>query len=120
VETLKSKQGYKKYRIIVGVLGDVSLDDVKEALDRLEGAVIHQRTPQRVVHRRADKVRERRVIHIELVQAEDGRLLIDVIGEAGLYIKELISGDNGRTSPSFSELLGREARVENLDVVLVE
>ncbi|HZD44393.1 MAG TPA: tRNA pseudouridine(54/55) synthase Pus10, partial [Methanomicrobiales archaeon] len=59
VETLKSKQGYKKYRIIVGVLGDVSLDDVKEALDRLEGAVIHQRTPQRVVHRRADKVRER-------------------------------------------------------------
>ncbi|HZD42727.1 MAG TPA: tRNA pseudouridine(54/55) synthase Pus10, partial [Methanomicrobiales archaeon] len=120
VETLKSKQGYKKYRIIVEVLGDVSLDEVKDALDRLEGAVIHQRTPQRVVHRRADKVRERRVIHIELVHVNDGRFLIDVVGEAGLYIKELISGDNGRTRPSLSEFLGREARVENLDVVLVE
>ncbi|MDI6718469.1 MAG: tRNA pseudouridine(54/55) synthase Pus10 [Methanomicrobiales archaeon] len=120
VETLKSKQGYKKYRILVEVSGDVSLDEVNGALSRLEGAVIHQRTPQRVAHRRADKVRDRRVVHIDLVHSEDGRFLIDVVGEAGLYIKELVSGDNGRTHPSLAELLGCEAHVVDLDVVLVE
>jgi tRNA pseudouridine synthase 10 len=43
-----------------------------------------------------------------------------VTGEAGLYIKELVSGDNGRTHPSLSEALGVPTRVTSLDVVLVE
>lgn len=120
VETLKSKKAYKKYRIFVEVKGAISLDELQSALDRLNGTLIEQRTPQRVAHRRADKVRERRVLAIELVKAEDGRFLIDVVGEAGLYIKELISGDNGRTRPSLAEILGREAHVTSLDVVLVE
>ena len=38
----------------------------------------------------------------------------------GLYIKELISGDNGRTRPSLTEILQRPARVSRLDVVQVE
>jgi tRNA pseudouridine synthase 10 len=120
VETLKSKKAYKKYRIFVEVEGAISLDELQSALDRLNGVTIQQRTPQRVAHRRADKVRERRVLAIELVKAEDERFLIDVVGEAGLYIKELISGDNGRTRPSLAEILGREACVTSLDVVLVE
>ncbi|RPJ53639.1 MAG: tRNA pseudouridine(54/55) synthase Pus10, partial [Methanobacteriota archaeon] len=120
VETLKSKKAYKKYRIFVEVVGAISLDELQSALDCLNGALIQQRTPHRVAHRRADKVRERRVVAIELVKAEDGRFLIDVVGEAGLYIKELISGDSGRTRPSLAEILGREAHVTSLDVVLVE
>jgi tRNA pseudouridine synthase 10 len=43
-----------------------------------------------------------------------------VTGEAGLYIKELISGDSGRTKPSLSEILGKSACVSSLDVVQVE
>jgi len=37
-----------------------------------------------------------------------------------LYIKELISGDGGRTKPSLSELLGTETEVKELDVVDVD
>lgn len=37
-------------------------------------------------------------------------------GGGGLYIKELVSGDRGRTRPSFAEVLGREALCIELDV----
>jgi tRNA pseudouridine synthase 10 len=119
VETIKSKQSYKKYRILVEIDGRISRDTVHDALNRLNGATIYQRTPRRVAHRRADRIRERQVIHIEEVGVEDDRFLIDVTGEAGLYIKELISGDEGRTEPSLSGLLGRNARVTRIDVLHV-
>ncbi|WAC04503.1 MAG: tRNA pseudouridine(54/55) synthase Pus10 [Methanoregula sp.] len=120
VETLKSNKAHKKYRIIVGVEGAPSPDEFAKAVKSLSGAIIRQRTPERVAHRRADKIRERRVLAIECTGAEDGRFTVEVTGEAGLYIKELISGDNGRTQPSLSEVLGLSARVTSLDVVLVE
>ncbi|MGB4611299.1 MAG: tRNA pseudouridine(54/55) synthase Pus10, partial [Methanothermobacter thermautotrophicus] len=40
-------------------------------------------------------------------------------GEGGLYIKELISGDSGRTEPSVSSVLGVPARCVALDVLEV-
>ncbi|HNR57741.1 MAG TPA: hypothetical protein PKJ51_04720 [Methanothrix sp.] len=40
-------------------------------------------------------------------------------GTSGLYVKELVSGDGGRTKPSLSELIGVEARVTELDVINV-
>jgi tRNA pseudouridine synthase 10 len=44
---------------------------------------------------------------------------IQITGESGIYIKELITGDSGRTNPSFSELLGTECTVHELDVVKI-
>jgi len=120
VETLKSNKAHKKYRIIVEVEGTQSADEFVKAVKSLTGAIIHQRTPERVAHRRADKIRERRVLAIEYTGQEAGRFIIEVTGEAGLYIKELVSGDNGRTHPSLTEALGVPARVTSLDVVLVE
>jgi tRNA pseudouridine synthase 10 len=120
VETLKSNKAHKKYRIIVEVEGTPSADEFVKAIKSLTGAIIYQRTPERVAHRRADKIRERRVLAIECTGQETGRFEVEVTGEAGLYIKELVSGDNGRTHPSLSEALGVPARVTSLDVVLVE
>jgi tRNA pseudouridine synthase 10 len=45
---------------------------------------------------------------------------VEVHGEGGLYIKELVSGDEGRTEPSLADLLGVGAEVTALDVVAVE
>jgi hypothetical protein len=47
-------------------------------------------------------------------------VFLEVVGEAGLYIKELISGDGGRTDPSLAGILGRPVRVRSLDVMQVE
>ncbi len=119
VETLKSHKAHKTYRILVDIEGHTSQNEVENALNALNGAVIRQRTPRRVSHRRADLIRERTVVSIGCLGEENGRYLIEVVGEAGLYVKELISGDNGRTSPSLSEILGIPAMVVALDVISV-
>ena len=120
VETLKSSKAHKKYRILVEVEGLVSAEELANALKTLKGVTIQQRTPIRVAHRRADKVRERKVLDVEYVGEQDGKFVLEVLGEAGLYIKELISGDQGRTIPSLAEILQRSAHVTSLDVVQVE
>jgi len=120
VETLKSNKAHKKYRILVEVDGALSADMFANALKTLQGATIHQRTPERVAHRRADKIRERIVLDIEYAGEQDGKFVVEVLGEAGLYIKELVSGDGGRTHPSLAEILNRSAHVFSLDVVQVE
>jgi tRNA pseudouridine synthase 10 len=120
VETLKSNKAHKKYRILVEVDGELSADEFANALESLKGVTIQQRTPERVAHRRADKIRERKVLDIVFVGEQDGRFVVEVLGEAGLYIKELVSGDSGRTIPSLAEILKRKARVTSLDVTQVE
>ncbi|MCU0632320.1 MAG: tRNA pseudouridine(54/55) synthase Pus10 [Methanolinea sp.] len=120
VEIIKSTKGYKKYRILVEIDGPYSTDELQSAIRALKGAKVNQRTPIRVAHRRADRVRERRVLDISIAGEENAMVILEVTGEAGLYIKELISGDQGRTEPSLSGLLGRSARVYSLDVVQVQ
>ncbi len=120
VETLKSSKAHKKYRILVEVEGALSAEELANALKALNGVTIQQRTPERVAHRRADKTRERTVLDIEFIEEQDGRFVVEILGEAGLYIKELISGDQGRTHPSLAEILNRSAHVTSLDVVEVE
>ena len=120
VETLKSNKAHKKYRILVEVDGELSADEFANALKSLKGVTIQQRTPERVAHRRADKIRERKVLDIKFVGEQDGRFVVEVLGEAGLYIKELVSGDSSRTIPSLAEILKRKAHVTSLDVTQVE
>lgn len=119
VQTLKSDKAHKKYRILVEIDGPLTSDELKEALDQLNGVIIRQRTPMRVSHRRADRIRERQVVDIQCTGRDGDRYWVEVVGEAGLYIKELISGDSGRTQPSLSQILGRTASVVSLDVVQV-
>jgi tRNA pseudouridine synthase 10 len=120
VETLKSNKAHKKYRILVEVEGALPAEEFAKAVKTLQGVTIYQRTPERVAHRRADKIRERRVLDIECVGEQDGKFVVEVLGEAGLYIKELVSGDSGRTQPSLAEILKRTAHVTSLDVTQVE
>ena len=120
VQSLKSDKAHKKYRILVEIDGPVASDEFRAALDQLKGVTIRQRTPIRVSHRRADKVRERQALDIGCTGTQDDRYWVEVVGEAGLYIKELVSGDSGRTQPSLAQILGRTASVVSLDVVLVK
>jgi len=89
-----------------------------EALNHLKGEVV-QRTPQRVDHRRADKHREREVKSVDW-KVEDDLLVIDIEAEAGTYIKELISGDDGRSEPSVTGLLNMDAECVKLDVIDID
>jgi tRNA pseudouridine synthase 10 len=86
----------------------------------IEGRTILQQTPTRVAHRRANLVRHRKIKHIEPVGLQDNRGTLIIKAEAGTYIKELISGDNGRTKPSVAELLGTSAVCTKLAVVDID
>jgi len=39
--------------------------------------------------------------------------------QGGLYVKELVSSDEGRTVPSVAELIGTDAKTLKLDVLKV-
>ncbi|HKJ58521.1 MAG TPA: tRNA pseudouridine(54/55) synthase Pus10 [Halobacteriales archaeon] len=126
VERVKELPATKTYRASVRFAEPVAEADLKDALEALSGATIEQRTPERVSHRRADKVRTREVFSIEGELDgdegdDDGRTAtVTVHGEGGLYIKELLHGDDGRTEPSLAGLLGVDVEVTALDVISVE
>jgi tRNA pseudouridine synthase 10 len=90
------------------------------ALDALDGATIEQDTPQRVSHRRAAKTRIREVYDISGDLDDETTATVEVHGEGGLYVKELVSSDEGRTEPSLAGELGVDAAVTALDVLRVE
>jgi len=124
VAKLKNAKADKTYQVNVELKTTDTVREaaVKNALDALRGVVIEQQTPTRVAHRRADLVRKRKVATARLVSftAEAHRAVIELKCDAGLYIKELISGDKGRTKPSLNALLGVEAEVTELDVLDVD
>ncbi|WP_292487746.1 tRNA pseudouridine(54/55) synthase Pus10 [Methanohalobium sp.] len=119
IETLKSSNADKVYKLKVTFKEPVSEEKLKSAINNLKGVDIEQRTPQRVSHRRGDLVRKRRVYDIELSELTDSHAVITVNCEGGLYVKELISGDNRRTEPNLSNIIGTQADVTELDVINV-
>ena len=120
VARVKELDATKTYRATVEFDNAVADDEFAAALSDLDGVTVDQRTPNRVDHRRADRVRERTVLSVD-GRLEDARTaVVDVHGEGGLYIKELMSGDEGRTEPSLAGVLGVGATVTALDVLDVE
>ncbi len=83
----------------------------------LSNRVIRQKTPKRVLHRRADLLRERRVYKVSIKPLSENSFEMIIECDGGLYIKELIDGDGGRTKPSVSEILGEKAFCSELDVI---
>lgn len=126
VGEIKETKSNKRYAALVALPADVGEDEVRALVGRELDVV--QRTPQRVVHRRADKERERRVeirdawfetVPRDLpVEKGDAVFLgIEIDCEHGTYVKEWISGEGGRSQPSLSSLLDTEAKCVALDVL---
>ena len=103
---VSSPDTYKVYRALVKCDDDIQEEDL-EKLQSLH--MIQQRTPIRVSHRRADKIREKEVKNIEAKFIDSKTFEMIIKTEGGLYIKELISSDEGRSNPSVTEALGTQA-----------
>jgi len=115
VVRIKEATPTKSYRVVVR--GETSDAKVNEALSVVAGRPIAQRTPTRVAHRRADRVRARRILAARLVESSPDRFTIELRAESGTYIKEWVEGDGGRTDPNLSQLVGAPLTVEALDVL---
>ena len=116
VNKVKETRSEKTYtiRFKVAEVGDEETS--KEAIYGLSGKIIDQETPKRVSHRRAAKVRRRKVNSVDQVTIEGDEIQITIRCEAGTYVKELVHSDEGRTSPSIKSALDTECEVIWLDV----
>ncbi len=117
VVAVKSDRADKTYRVLVRFATPVDEAKLKKDLTILEAQPIAQRTPTRVVHRRADTTRHRFVRRAEVLSTDGTVAELRVTAEAGAYIKELVHGDRGRTKPSLADQLGVACEVLELDVV---
>ncbi len=110
----------KTYRALVRLGRKISDDDIKRIEEVFQNITINQRTPLRVLHRRVDKVRKKKVYSIKARKIDDHRMELIIRCQGGLYVKELIHGDKGRTTPSIAEVLSTDAVCEELDVIGIE
>ena len=117
VEQLKSLKADKEYRMKIE--HSTTEEKLKSSLDIISGNLIKQKTPTRVLHRRADLERTRKVHRADLESFDKDTAVLVIHCEGGLYVKELISGDGGRTVPSVAALTGNEAKVIELEVIKV-
>jgi tRNA U54 and U55 pseudouridine synthase Pus10 len=82
---------------------------------------IAQRTPLRVLHRRAPAVRRRHILTGSVVErVDDHYFRLRLSTDAGTYVKEFVHGDLGRTLPSVSSMLRCRTDILELDCEGVE
>ncbi|CBY31022.1 unnamed protein product [Oikopleura dioica] len=110
----------KEYRAYCYSERKITSEDLKKL--SMSEVVLKQKTPIRVLHRRNNDTRPRS-IHKAEGKRWEGRsenwFYIDLLTQAGTYIKEFVHGDFGRTKPNVTEIFGCECDIVGLDVTNV-
>jgi tRNA pseudouridine synthase 10 len=120
VRRLKKGEGaQKEYSLLAEFENQLSDQDLHTIEEKFSGICIKQQTPLRVMHRRADLIRERYIYQVKVKKVSLKRALLEIHCQGGLYVKELVSGDEGRTVPNVSDLLKNRAKTLKLDVLNV-
>mmetsp|Transcript_31219 Transcript_31219/g.65126 ORF Transcript_31219/g.65126 Transcript_31219/m.65126 type:complete len:591 (-) Transcript_31219:1633-3405(-) len=94
------------------------LPNSNHALNALLGTFpleIQQQTPLRVLHRRSNIARPRRVLSCHGTLVDNHYFRLHLSTEAGTYVKEFVHGDLGRTIPSVAKLFGCKTDILELD-----
>ena len=115
----KGESAQKEYRVLIDFESEISEEGLRLLEEKLSGILIKQQTPLRVLHRRADLIREKYIYEVKVKKVSLKRAEMKIRCQGGLYVKELVSGDEGRTTPNVSELLENRAKPLKLDVLNV-
>ncbi|GLH03085.1 Putative tRNA pseudouridine synthase Pus10 [Gryllus bimaculatus] len=112
----------KRYSALCMSYDKVSLESL-ENLESIHEVVLCQKTPIRVLHRRPLAVRNRTVYSMKATPLDDidgfenkSLFKLDIVVQAGTYIKEFVHGDFGRTKPNLGLLLGGV----NIDILALD
>ncbi|MEM3579494.1 MAG: tRNA pseudouridine(54/55) synthase Pus10, partial [Candidatus Bathyarchaeia archaeon] len=120
VRNLKKGESTKKdYRVIIEFENEIAPKDLRLLEEKLTNATVRQKTPTRVLHRRADLTREKYIYEVKVKKLSPKKAEMKIRCQGGLYVKELVTGDGGRTTPNVSELLQNKAKPIKLDVLNV-
>ena len=115
IKDMESAQ--KTYRVTVEFEREIQDDELEKLKDALTDVTVLQQTPTRVLHRRADLTREKHIYETKIKRISPSRIELIIKCQGGLYVKELVTGDNGRTVPNVSEIIGVKAQPLELDVL---
>lgn len=120
LEKLVRLEPDKSYRAEVKCLVPARRELV-ETLAKISNLRLDQETPRRVLHRRPNRLRHRVVKSCAVEIPDHGdmvtRFFISLRVQSGTYIKEFISGDEGRTRPCITNLLHVPCDCAALDVL---
>jgi tRNA pseudouridine synthase 10 len=120
VRRLKTgESAQKEYRVLMDFEKKIAAKDLSLLKEQLTNVMIKQKTPLRVLHRRADLMREKYIYEVKVKKLSQKKAEMRIRCQGGLYVKELVTGDEGRTAPSVSEILKNKAKPMKLDVLNV-
>lgn len=114
-----ASENVKEYAAIIRTANPVKKSDLKKVSDSLSGVDLEQRTPTRVAHRRSDLVRKKHIYETNLKPIDNNTIEGYFKVQGGTYVKELVSGDEGRTSPSVAGLLNMSCECIELNVTAI-
>jgi len=117
---IKNAAFRKIYRIVFKSEKPVNSGKLKKAIQVLRSKAVGQQTPSRVAHRRANMVREKQIYNCNIEAIDGAMATLTLEAESGTYIKELVSGDDEKTKPNLSELIGTPCNVTALDVIEIK
>ncbi|KAK5865437.1 hypothetical protein PBY51_019707 [Eleginops maclovinus] len=109
----------KSYTALVWTLKPIQSEDIA-FIDDIKDLTLDQKTPLRVLHRRALAVRPRVVHSMSTRFLDSHHFYLGMKTQAGTYIKEFVHGDFGRTKPNLCELLNTDTDILELDVESVD
>jgi tRNA pseudouridine synthase 10 len=115
-----AKESIKKYRALIEFDSHITDKDLEKIESQFSEVILKQRTPKRVSHRRADKIRSKKVYSVKSKIENESEIESIIVCDGGCYVKELVSGDEGRTSPSIADTVGIKAFCKELDVLEIE
>jgi tRNA pseudouridine synthase 10 len=103
------------YCCVIWVSKTLERADVAK-LNAVSEMQIVQKTPVRVLHRRALIARTRIIHSLACEYINQHFMLVRMVTSSGTYVKEFIHGDRGRTVPNIGSMLGCQADILQLDV----
>ncbi len=122
MQQIKTGRFDKSYEASFSFSGTVEESDIDNIQEEVKGTEISQKTPLRVLQRRKNTTRKRMVKDLEILEIDSdaGTGRVRLTSESGFYVKEFMTGDQGRTKPNMKDLLGVcDLKVESLDVVRI-
>jgi len=120
IEIVCTSHFEKEYDMLVDLQRDALEKDVQEMRKMFSRGFVGlvQQTPTRVLHRRSDLARKRNVYLLD-AGLEGKFLRVKLRTDAGTYVKEFASSDEGRTKPSIAGVIGCKAACRQLDVIKI-
>jgi len=113
----QTESAQKEYEVTIEFESKITTKDLILLKEQLTNTIVKQRTPIRVLHRRAHLTREKHIYDIKVKKLSSKTAKMKIRCQGGLYVKELVTGDEERTIPNISKILENKATPIKLDVL---